>query len=297
MTSITAVATLTGTSGAGDGAGTEDWFNPVDFLGKRGTRLLPRGAQLTAACATLLPFAGLESIPAHRRGVWVATSTFAEQMHATMDEIIRVDGSNGLSPAQAPYFSVNLVASRLSKDVQSHGMATTITTPGTGLADALAAALLAIRAGRVDRALVACTEVSVPSESEPVRDGSVSFLLDQEGLAESMALSVLRGFVAQGSPMPCLPTELSRDHESDGEHRELVVFTDLPHTDPCLHSVLDLEGEGIDACVYPLGSNMMAQGLELARLIEQRQAATFFTICASGQWSRIHLQPVGGTAL
>ncbi len=291
MTNISAVATLTGTT-TPDGVG--DWFSPVDFLGKRGTRLLPRGAQLTAACATLLP-AGLDSVPAHRRGVWVATSTFAEQMHETMDDIIRVDGSDGLSPAQAPYFSVNLVASRLSKDVQSHGMATTITTPGTGLADALASAQSALRAGRVDRALVACTEVPTPADGDPVTDGCVSFVLDQDGVTEGMQLSVLRGFAAPGSGTACVPPETVQDHAFDGEHRDLLVFTDLPHSDPCLHSVLDLEGEGIHARVHRLGPNMVQQGIELARLIEQRQAATLFTIRASGQWARIRVQPVTGS--
>lgn len=293
MTNISAVATLTGIAVAGGSLETADWFDPVEFLGKRGTRLLPRGAQMTAACAKLLPREVMESVPTHRRGIWVATNTFAEQMHKTMDDIIRVDGSDGLSPAQAPYFSVNLVASRLSKDVQSRGMSTTITTPGTGLADALASARLALKAGRVDRALVVCTEVLTSSDGEPETEGCVSFLLDMDGPISGMELSVVRGFAAPGNGNPCKSTNLGQ-RELDGEQRELVVFTDLSHSDPCLHSVLDLEGESIDARVLPIGPNMVGQGIELARLIEQRQTATVFTIRASGQWSRIHLQPGGG---
>lgn len=297
MTRISEVATLTRSTINGHFSGTDDWFDPVEFLGKRGTRLLPRGVQLTAACATLFPAEGLGSVSTHRRGVWVATNTFAEQMHESMDEVIRAEGSDGLSPAQAPYFSVNLLASRLSRDVQSHGMSTTITTPGTGLADALASAQYALMAGRVDRALVACTEVAGSAGGELPVDGCVSFLLNQDNVTNGMDFVVERGFAVPGSKSPCAPSMLRREQQPDGNRRELVVFTDRSHSDPCLHSVLDLEGESIDANVHPLGDNMLAQGLELARLVESQRDATVFTILKSGQWSRIHINPLGGSRL
>lgn len=296
MTYCSAVATLTGTNAVRDGLESDDWFNPVEHLGKRGTRLLPRGVQLTAACASLLPPAGLGSVPSNRRGIWVATNTFAEQMHETMDKTVRAHGSDGLSPAQAPYFSVNLVASRLSRDVQSHGMSTTLTTPGTGLADALAAARLALRAGRVDRAVVACTDVEHATADGLAVEGCVSFLLERDCAPGAVQISVERGFAAPESGTQSVSRVPNRGRECRREYQELLIFTDIPLSDPSLHAVLDLEGECVDAHVHPLGLNQVAQGLELARLIDLRRTATVLVVCSSGQWARISLAVAGGTA-
>jgi hypothetical protein len=298
---IRTVAKLTGIAPGNanimDGGTGADWFDPVGFLGKRGTKLLPRGAQLTAACSTLLRGVdGLGYVNSNRRGIWVATSTFAETMHETMDNIVRSQGSDGLSPALAPYFSVNLMANRLSREVESRGMATTVTMPHTGLADAFASASNALAAGRVDRALIACTEVASPDGAfiGYEGEGCVSYLLSSEPADDAMEVSIMRGFADPGRPpwrLGMMPN-IGMVGDTHSQSSEVVVFTDLPVADSRLHAILDLNGECIDARVLPLTRGMIAQASTIASLVEQRKAATVFTVCASGQWSRIGLLPV-----
>lgn len=264
----------------------EDWFEPQSFLGRRGTKFLPRGAQLAAACAAQLDTrVGLQDVPEQRRGIWIATSTFAERMHDELDAVITQSGAMEISPVAAPYFSVNLVASRLAKDTGSHGASVTVTTPDTGLADAFTLAGAALSRGRVDRALVVCVEV--PWGLEPRGDGAVVFVL---GHSEALhpQVSIASGFTPRaGVACRLLDPELDPvANQSDRRHR---IFTDLSIDDPALHAAVDLEGESIDAELQPLTRSLLPQAMAIAGLVSSGATGAVTVVTTAGAWVQIHV--------
>jgi 3-oxoacyl-[acyl-carrier-protein] synthase II len=77
-----------------------------------------------------------------------------------MDEVVRAEGADLLSPLTSPYFSINLLVGRLSTEFEARGGATTFTTPTTAGLDALAACARSRR--RPGLALVGAVEVPPP---------------------------------------------------------------------------------------------------------------------------------------
>lgn len=145
-----------------------EWFDVGTELGRRGYKYLPRAAQLVLAAGrralAALPADVLAAVPAVDRSIWVGTSQSAPSVHTGMDEVVRTDGAELLSPLTSPYFSINLLVGRLSTEFEAHGGATTFTTPTTAGLDALAACARSRR--RSGLALVAAVEVP-PPDGEP----------------------------------------------------------------------------------------------------------------------------------
>ena len=144
-----------------------DWFDVDTVLGRRGYKYLPLASQLALAAGrralAALPAGQLESIPTERRTAWVACAQAAASIHAGMDDVVRADGADLLSPLGAPYFSINLVGARLATELVAHGGVTTFTTPGTAGFDALAAACRSVATDQSDLALVVVVEVAPPA--------------------------------------------------------------------------------------------------------------------------------------
>ncbi|WP_208012667.1 hypothetical protein, partial [Cellulomonas shaoxiangyii] len=149
----------------------------------RGHRHEPVAAQLALAAgrravAALGP--ALDAVPTDRRSLHVATSVAASATHARMDATVLAHGTMLLSPLTAPYFSVNLVGSRLSAELAAHCGATTFTTPGTAVADALVSGLRDVTTGRCDVAVVvAVEEAADPADRGPStpETGAVALVL------------------------------------------------------------------------------------------------------------------------
>lgn len=159
-----------------------DWCDLRGELG-RGHRHEPVAAQLALAAgrrALAALGAAADAVPGDRRSLCVATSTAVGATHARMDATVLEHGTTLLSPLTAPYFSVNLLGSRLSADLVAHGGATTFTTPATAVADALVSAGRDVTTGRCDLALVvAVEEAADPADrgTHPPETGAVALVL------------------------------------------------------------------------------------------------------------------------
>ncbi|MBD8535135.1 hypothetical protein PlfCFBP13513_19025 [Plantibacter flavus] len=274
-----------------------DWFRPSDHLPGRGVRLLPRGVQLAAAAVSGLPEEMLWACPADRRGAWIVTSTFAERMQQEIDAEVLASGSDGLSPLSAPYFSVNLLGDRLVRDHRVKGMAVAITSPRTGLTDALAGAAHALALGRVDRAVIVCAEVDADGSGR-VREGAVALVLAAEDDAPDTdavvaRVTVDRGFLhGEDSPLRLGQEASGAPSAGRSGHRHLV-FSDRAQDNAALHRVIDLDGECVDAERSPLRRGSIDQAVALADLAEG-PGGTLTTVAVAGEWSRIEISTLPG---
>ncbi|MFG2029412.1 beta-ketoacyl synthase N-terminal-like domain-containing protein [Streptomyces sp. NPDC048825] len=151
------------------GPGLTGWFDQRAELG-RGYRHLPPSAQyLLAAVKRALAQEGigvaLLAVPEERRAVAVGTNHAVAGMHAEIDQATVAGEARLLSPTAAPYFSPNLIASRIAMEHALKGFSLAVHTPRTAGLEALQAGLRALRSGRADWLLAGATE-AVPPESD-----------------------------------------------------------------------------------------------------------------------------------
>ncbi|WP_244503216.1 beta-ketoacyl synthase N-terminal-like domain-containing protein, partial [Streptomyces hygroscopicus] len=183
----------------GIGTVSADGFDFRTALGRRGYKYLPAASQyFLAAAKGALAQAGpgaLEAVGPEERGAAVGTNSAAVALHHTMDRTITATGAEDLSPALAPYFSINLFGSRLATEHDLKGFNLTFTSPRVAGLEALQAGRRAIAAGRARRLLAGATEEALP-EGEPGADrpesGAVALVLEPASAARS------RGAVALG---------------------------------------------------------------------------------------------------
>ncbi|MGK5692977.1 beta-ketoacyl synthase N-terminal-like domain-containing protein [Streptomyces sp. URMC 128] len=149
--------------------GATGWFDQRAELG-RGYRHLPPSAQyLLAAVKRALAQEGigeaLLAMPEERRAVAVGTNHAVAGVHAEIDQGTVAGEARLLSPTAVPYFSPNLIASRIAMEHALKGFSLAVHTPRTAGLEALQAGLRALRSGRADWLLAGATEV-VPPESD-----------------------------------------------------------------------------------------------------------------------------------
>ena len=275
----------------------DDWFVPADYLGRRGVRTLPRPVQLLAACATLqTDGAGFPHVSPERVGLWVATSSFAESVHPAMDETVISSGADGLSPLQAPYFSVNLIASRFARDHNTRGMVTTVTTPATGFHDALSMGELALSQGRVDELAVACTEVPISGTPGGPDDGCVLLYGSQEREGALASVEVFQGFVPPGNDPKFLLPNTGRN-TAPQETAPHQLFTNRSSDDPVLHAIIDQLGGCIDTRILTLGESMLGPALSLSETISSGRGGLVTVVSSKGQWATAQVDPASPTKL
>jgi|GEM_PF-2806692 len=153
--------------GAPDG-----WFDPKVRLGRRGYKYLPPACQylLAAGRAALADAAGpgdaeaggvLASVDPSARGVAVGTNCAASRLHAEMNRTIIETDADEISPALAPFFSINLFGSRLGAEHACQAFNLTLTSPRLAGLDAFALGARAVRLGRAEVLLVGVTEDAV----------------------------------------------------------------------------------------------------------------------------------------
>lgn len=140
---------------------TAAWFDPAQWLGRRGHRHLPLPAQLAlAASRGLAP----TQVAGEEHGLWLGSASAAQHCLHALDTRILHDGAGSIGPMSAPYFSVNLVPSRTAQELGTTAGAMTVTTPDTAALDALVSAARAVALGRVRLA----TAVAVETGHDPV---------------------------------------------------------------------------------------------------------------------------------
>ncbi|RNG07753.1 beta-ketoacyl synthase N-terminal-like domain-containing protein [Streptomyces botrytidirepellens] len=162
-----------------------DGFDFRDELGRRGYKYLPSASQyVLAAAKRALVDAGEDALTAavpELRGAAVGTNSAATALHHAMDRTVTGAGAGELSPATAPYFSINLFGSRLATEHDLKGFNLTLTSPRIAGLEALQTGARALAAGRASRLLAGATEEALP-EDEPGADtseaGAVALLLE-----------------------------------------------------------------------------------------------------------------------
>ncbi|MFF4254921.1 beta-ketoacyl synthase N-terminal-like domain-containing protein [Streptomyces sp. NPDC001663] len=164
-----------------------DWFDQRAELG-RGYRHLPPSAQyLLAAVKRVLARQGvgeaLLAVPEERRAVAVGTNHAVAGVHAEIDRATIAGEARLLSPTAVPYFSPNLIASRVAMEHALKGFSLAVHTPRTAALEALQAGLRAIRSGRADWLLAGATEVVAPESDKAA--------VSVRGAAEDGALALV----------------------------------------------------------------------------------------------------------
>lgn len=171
---------------AGDDPAT--WFDVRARLGGRGHKYLPRTAQyLLAAARDALADAGAgagpAAVPQERRGAVLATNNGLAPTLDAMDRAVAGQGADGLSPARAPFFAINVLGNRLASDHGIKGFALTVTSPRVAGLEAVQSGLRAMAAGRCGALLVAAAEDGLPDRSP--EQGSAALVFEPRPAAEA----------------------------------------------------------------------------------------------------------------
>ncbi|MFE9644244.1 beta-ketoacyl synthase N-terminal-like domain-containing protein [Streptomyces sp. NPDC006365] len=238
------------------GPGLSGWFDQRAELG-RGYRHLPPSAQyLLAAVKRALGQEGigdaLLTVPEERRAVSVGTNHAVAGVHAEIDQATVAGEARLLSPTAVPYFSPNLIASRIAMEHALKGFSLAVHTPRTAGLEALQAGLRALRSGRADWLLAGATE-AVPPESDKAA-------VTVRGAAEEGALALV---------IEPAPTVRARGREALGRVEVRSVFippggADVPQD---VRAPLGVLFEGLS---YGAGARvrLTSDGSPVARAVE-----------------------------
>ncbi|MFC8433336.1 beta-ketoacyl synthase N-terminal-like domain-containing protein [Streptomyces sp. NPDC057253] len=202
----------------GDGA----WFDHRVRLGARGYKYLPAAAQyvLAAARAAVADGNWGDAVPADRRGLLLATNAGLAGAYDAMDATVAEQGADGISPALAPYFAVNVLGNRLAAELSLHGFALTVATARTAALDALSTGASALAAGRCGALLLAATEEPVPaSRGGGGEQGAAVLALEPLTAARARGAAVHATLRARSVFLP--PGALER---RDGRERAALVL-------------------------------------------------------------------------
>lgn len=157
------------------------WFDHRRELG-RGYKYLPQSA-MYALAATRRVLADAESsfdtVDPERRAIFMGTNNAVSVVQGDIDRTIAERGSHVLSPAAAPYFSINLIGSRVAMEHSIKGFSLGFHTPRTAGLEALQFGASALAGGRADIVLAGVAEEPLDSAESgaPGQDGAVVFAL------------------------------------------------------------------------------------------------------------------------
>lgn len=196
----------------------DGWFDHRAELGRRGYKYLPAASQyFLAACnRALRTSGGCEHVPAEERGAAVGTNSGAEALHSAMDETIVKTGAAGLSPATAPFFSINLFGSRAAMEHAFKGFNLTLTSPRTAGLEALRTGLRSLRLGRASWLLAGATEdaLTVLDPGTPGSEaGAVALVLEPAAAAAARGATPLGGISVRTGFLPPHKAERSEGTE------------------------------------------------------------------------------------
>ncbi|HEY4022440.1 MAG TPA: beta-ketoacyl synthase N-terminal-like domain-containing protein [Pseudonocardiaceae bacterium] len=151
-----------------------DWFDYRKELGPRGYKYLPDASKyLLAATKHALADAGdsLAGVDPEQRGAVVGTNSGASALHGAMDRTVLETDADDISPALAPYFSINLLGGRAAIEHQVTGFNLTLTSPRVAGFEAVQHSIRSARLGRASW-LVACSVETALDQPEPGVDNS-----------------------------------------------------------------------------------------------------------------------------
>ncbi|NGO12375.1 3-oxoacyl-ACP synthase [Streptomyces sp. HC44] len=194
---VTGIGVVTEAALDPEGERTKGWFDHRAELG-RGYKYLPRASQyLLAATARALTDTGaqLADVSEDHRAITVGTNNGMSELQGEFDRTVIEGDSTLLSPATVPYFSVNLVGSRVAMEHGLKGFSLGVHSPRVAGLEAVQHGVRALRAGRARWLLTGAAE-SPLDWSEPgsagSEDGAVALVVER---AEDVAV---RGGRAHG---------------------------------------------------------------------------------------------------
>ncbi|GGW18027.1 hypothetical protein GCM10018980_54080 [Streptomyces capoamus] len=153
------------------------WFDHRSRLG-RGHRYLPEACHyLMAAAREALADGAAEQHAPERRGIVVGTNSAVTALHADIESAVRDGGIDSLSPMRVPFFSVNLVAAKLSTEHGFKGFNVTVSSPRVAGLEAVHLAGRALPAGRGDLVLAGATEAPDPRAGDALPESGAALLL------------------------------------------------------------------------------------------------------------------------
>ncbi|MFC5216366.1 beta-ketoacyl synthase N-terminal-like domain-containing protein [Streptomyces coerulescens] len=165
------------------------WFDHRAELG-RGYRHLPPSCQyLLAAVERALAPDGIRdallAVPEEERAVAVGTNHGVSGVHAEVDRATVSGEAHLISPAGVPYFSPNLLASRVAMEHGLKGFSLAVHSPRSAGLEALQEGLRALRSGRARWLLAGVTEAPVPEadkaavhSSGRTEDGALALVVE-----------------------------------------------------------------------------------------------------------------------
>jgi len=271
-----------------------DWFDYRTHLGRRGYKYLPSAAQyfLAATNRALDEHGAFVELPAALRGAVIGTNSATDSLHADMDQTILAVGANGLSPATAPYFSVNLFGSRTAMEHSLQGFNLTLTSPRVAGLEALQVGLRSLRAGRASWLLAGVAEEEPgDSRSDTAEQGAVALTLESAGRVrarggEELGRLEVRTFFL---PPSVAATDvgrqrldrllaLTRRSGADGRFPEVrAVVDDSEVSEAVVRSL------GADLRRFPAGSGALEPMLQVSEALRSRGEAITVIVTAAAQ--------------
>lgn len=216
-----------------------DWFDVRAELGARGYKYLPPAARylLAAARRAVADGGGLAHVDADRRGVAVATNAGLAALLDDLDAMVVAGRTAELSPAMAPFFAVNVTASRLAAEQELRAFTLTLTSPRVAGLEAVQVGARALAAGRCEALLVAAVE-EPPPHATAAEAGAVTLLLEPEASARRRGAGV---YGRCGVRTAFVPSALLGGAEGERRLRDLVerALTGLEAKPASVHAVLD----------------------------------------------------------
>lgn len=193
-----------------------EWFDHRTRLG-RGYKYLPKAAQYALAAARSAVDegrGGLIDFPLERRGITMGTNNAVSEIQGDIDRTLETHGSHVLSPASAPYFSINLVGSRVAMEYGLKAFSLGYHSPRTAGLEALAGAVDSLARGRADIVVVGAAEAALDeSEDVEAEQGAAVLVLGVERPADGLAGSFEPSRAEIGSGAFFLPPAARTDDD------------------------------------------------------------------------------------
>lgn len=275
-------------------------FDHRTELGPRGYKYLPTATQyLLAATKRAVAAAGdtLERVPEELRAAAVGTNCAASALHAGMDRTVLDGDANDLSPATAPYFSINLFGSRLATEHALKGFNLTVTSPRVAGLEAVQTGGRSVALGRAEWLVAGAAEEAL-DPAEPgaggAESGAVALVLEPAAAAVARGGRVLGRCAVRTAFLP--PTGLTPELVGAVVEPVLAWAGRVP-----VRAVVDsspvaralLAALGPDAAVVPAGSGCLRPVAEVAAVLGGDRAELVVTAAAQGNVAFALVTPGG----
>lgn len=161
-----------------------DWFNPNDYLGRKGHRYYSTPIKQILSAGSCLD-RNTSSEKANKSGVFIGTSTVDLDARRAITENFRTQNDTLVGAASAPNCSVNIAASVLAEKFGFTGQCFTFTGGEDSSLFALWKAINSIENGKLSRCIVGQVE---HTKDEPAKSGAILWDLDNSSKEDNLLI-------------------------------------------------------------------------------------------------------------